>query len=97
MIAAALGTCLRDLGQKTDPGHALSAASDVFRQSERSVAVGSAMVIYMPLGKDGAEPAEKRSAAGIRGQWRTALTIDLTKTIELRVKRVGEIMAAVKL
>lgn len=60
---------------------------------ERSVTVGSAMVIYMPLGKDSAEPSEKRPAAGIRGQWRTALTIDLTKTIELRVKRVGEIVA----
>jgi alanine-glyoxylate transaminase / serine-glyoxylate transaminase / serine-pyruvate transaminase len=41
LVLGALGICLRDLGRKTDPGHALAAASDVLRQSERSVAVGS--------------------------------------------------------
>jgi alanine-glyoxylate transaminase/serine-glyoxylate transaminase/serine-pyruvate transaminase len=41
LVLGALGTCLQDLGRKADPGAALAAASDVFRQSAQGVAVGS--------------------------------------------------------
>jgi hypothetical protein len=60
---------------------------------ERGLPVGTAVVIYMPLSQDRAEPSEKRTTAGVGGQWRTALAIDLTKTVEFRVKRISEIVA----
>jgi alanine-glyoxylate transaminase / serine-glyoxylate transaminase / serine-pyruvate transaminase len=41
LVLAALGTCLRDLGQRVDPGAALAAASEVYQQAEQTVAVGS--------------------------------------------------------
>jgi hypothetical protein len=59
--------------------------SDIERV-KRGLAMGPAVAIHMPLSQDRTEPAEKRATAGIGGQWRTALAIDLTKTIELGVK-----------
>jgi len=62
---------------------------------KRGLAMGPAVAIHVPLSQDRTEPAEKRATAGIGGQWRTALAIDLTKTIELGVKRVREIVAEI--
>jgi hypothetical protein len=51
------------------------------------------MVINVPLGQRGAEPAEKRPTPGVRSQRRTALAIELPQPVQFGIERVGEIMA----
>src|SRR5450631_4361524 len=46
----------------------------------------------MSLGQGRAQPPEKRTAARVGSQRRTALTIDFPQSVQLGVKRIGELM-----
>src|ERR1700692_933788 len=46
----------------------------------------------MSLGQRRAQPTEKRPTARVGSQWRTPLTIELPQSIQLGVKRIGELM-----
>ena len=59
---------------------------------ERSLAPRTAVVIDMSLGERRAQPTEKRPTARVGSQRRTALTIELPQSIQLGVKRIGELM-----
>ncbi len=51
------------------------------------------MVIDVALCKRSAEPTQQRATPGVRRQRRAAFAIVLTKTVELGVERVREIVA----
>ena len=59
---------------------------------ERSLAPRTPVVIDMPLGQRRAQPTEKRTTARVGSQWRTPLTIQFPQSIQLGVKRIGELM-----
>jgi hypothetical protein len=60
---------------------------------EWRLAVRPPVMIHMTLGKRGAKPAEKRTAPGVGSERRAALSFDLAQAVELRVERVGKIVA----
>ena len=60
---------------------------------ERRLAVGAAVVIDVALGECGAQPAEQRAAAGVRGQRGLAHAVDLAQAVQFRVERFGKVVA----
>ncbi len=60
---------------------------------EWRLAMRSPVMIDMTLGKRGAQPAEKRTAPGVGSEGRAALAFYLAQPVELRVERVGKIVA----
>ena len=59
---------------------------------ERSFAPGTAVVIDVSLGQRRAQPTEQRPTARVGSQRRTALTIEFPQSVQLGVKRIGELM-----
>src|SRR5580692_7230660 len=53
----------------------------------------AAMMVSKSLHEGGTEPSLKRSAAGVRGQRRSAFTLDAAKSVELGIEGVGKILA----
>src|SRR5579859_7557493 len=59
---------------------------------ERSLAPRAPVMIDLSLGQRRAQPTEKRPAARVRSQRRTPLTIAFPQSIQLSVKRIGELV-----
>ncbi len=60
---------------------------------EWRLTIGPPVMIHMALSQRGAQPAEQRTAPGVGSEGRAALSFDLAQAVELRVERVGKIMA----